>query len=155
MRPRTLGRRLALQYLFMADVNNFSALQPVESFFYLQRWSAAEASGKLSDAELILWEEENPKNREAEEFAFQIIVRVLEKRENFDKEVSRLTHNWALNRIGLIERNVLRLALAEFDLGETPVKVVINEAIELAKCFADDEAGKFVNGILDKGAEKK
>ncbi len=57
--------------------------------------------------------------------------------------------NWRLERMAIIDRAVLRLAIYELRVGETPHKVVINEAVDLAKKFSSEDAGSFVNGILD------
>jgi N utilization substance protein B len=57
--------------------------------------------------------------------------------------------NWRLERLAIIDRAVLRLAIYELRAGETPPKVILNEAVELAKKFSSEDAGAFVNGILD------
>ena len=72
--------------------------------------------------------------------------------------ISTLAQNWRLERISAIDRTILRLALAEIRTSSTPAKVVIDEAVELAKKFSSEEASGFVNGILDaavKSMEKK
>lgn len=65
-----------------------------------------------------------------------------------DKVIGELAHDWALDRIGAVDRNVLRLAIWELDQGETPSSVIINEAVELAKKFSGPESAKFINGVL-------
>jgi len=76
-----------------------------------------------------------------------------------DGEISRLAENWVLERIACIDRNILKLAMIELEhLPDVPIKVVLNEAIELAKKFSTPESSKFVNGILDsfvKGMEER
>ncbi|HXQ27727.1 MAG TPA: transcription antitermination factor NusB [Gemmatimonadales bacterium] len=67
----------------------------------------------------------------------------------FDARVEHAAEHWRLERLGVIERNVLRLALAELALGEAPPRVVIDEAVKLAQWFAGPKAPAFVNGVLD------
>lgn len=67
----------------------------------------------------------------------------------FDRRVADAAEHWRLDRVGAIERNILRLALAELAEGETPARVVIDEAVKLAHWFAGAKAPKFVNGVLD------
>jgi N utilization substance protein B len=69
-------------------------------------------------------------------------------REALDAELAKYPHDWSYDRIGIVERVLLRLTLAEIACVGTADKVAINEAIELAKQYADDEAARFVNGIL-------
>jgi N utilization substance protein B len=73
---------------------------------------------------------------------------------DFDQLVSAAAENWRLERVGLIERNILRLALAEIAEGETPSRVVIDEAVKLAYWFAGAKAPGFVNGVLDTAARQ-
>jgi len=68
---------------------------------------------------------------------------------DFDRRVARAAEHWRLERVGAIERNVLRLALAELVEGATPPRVVVDEAIKLAQWFAGAKAPAFVNGVLD------
>jgi N utilization substance protein B len=76
---------------------------------------------------------------------------ILEKLEEIDDMISKTASGWSINRIGKVELTILRLAVYEmyFD-DEIPIKVAINEAVELAKVFGGDEAPGFVNGILAK-----
>ena len=71
-----------------------------------------------------------------------------------DAELSEVTTNWRLERLGVIERSVLRLAAAELQRGETPPRVVIREAIRLAERYGNPESARFVNGVLDALARK-
>jgi N utilization substance protein B len=91
--------------------------------------------------------------------ARRLIDAVLTKCEDLDARISRTVKNWAIERIAPVDRCILRLALAELlhmeDAGEVPPKlvppkVVINEAIELAKKYSTDQSGAFVNGVLDR-----
>jgi len=67
----------------------------------------------------------------------------------FDRRVAEAAEHWRLERVGVVERNVLRLALAELAEGATPPRVVIDEAVKLAHWFAGSKAPGFVNGVLD------
>ena len=66
-----------------------------------------------------------------------------------DKLISAHAENWRLERIAAIDRAILRLAIHELRAAETPMKVVLDEAIELAKTFSSEEASSFINGVLD------
>lgn len=73
---------------------------------------------------------------------------------DFDELVSGAAEHWRLERVGIIERNILRLALAEIAEGATPSRVVIDEAVKLAHWFAGAKAPGFVNGVLDTAARQ-
>jgi N utilization substance protein B len=84
-------------------------------------------------------------------FAEQLVNGVLEHKKDLDVLIGKYAINWKVSRMQIVDRNILRLGAYElFWLDEIPAKVTVNEAIELAKDFGDDEAAKFVNGILDK-----
>jgi N utilization substance protein B len=71
-----------------------------------------------------------------------------------DALLVEVTTNWRLERLGVIERSVLRLAAAELERGETPTRVVLREAIRLAERYGNPESARFVNGVLDALARK-
>jgi transcription antitermination protein NusB len=84
-------------------------------------------------------------------FALQLVNGVLEHKKDLDALIGRHATNWKVSRMQIVDRNILRLGTYELLwLKEVPAKVTVNEAIELAKDFGDEEAAKFVNGILDK-----
>jgi transcription antitermination protein NusB len=86
-----------------------------------------------------------------EGFAQKLFTGTWEKRAALDKLITKHAHNWELNRMACIDRNILRLAAFEFmEMQETPISVIIDEAVEIAKRFSTTDSGKFVNGILDK-----
>ena len=89
-------------------------------------------------------------NRPLVRFAREIYANVLKNRESIDRSISSLAQNWSLRRMAAIDRNVLRLGTYEILQTETPGRVVINEAVELAKRYGDKNSGQFVNGILDR-----
>jgi N utilization substance protein B len=75
-------------------------------------------------------------------------------RAELDSQLADVTTNWRLERLGVIERSVLRLAAAELQRGETPPRVVLREAIRLAERYGNPESARFVNGVLDALARK-
>lgn len=86
----------------------------------------------------------------ARSFAEHLVEVVLRRREEIDEAIRRVSDNWKLERMGTVDRNVLRLALAELlEDRETPAAVILDEAIEVAKRFGGEESGHFVNGVLD------
>ncbi len=126
MKPRTRARSLALQVLYEVDIANHP---PADTF------------------KLRL--EESPLSDDLSNFARQIIFGVLPLTNNLDRLIAKYAPEWPLDQIATIDRNILRMALWEFAVfHETPIKVAINEAVELAKQFGSDSAPRFVNGVL-------
>jgi len=84
-------------------------------------------------------------------YAKTLIDAAVKNRESIDALIARKAVNWELRRMAAVDRNVLRMATAELAhlRGQVPFKVVIDEAVELAKTYGTDDSGKFVNGILD------
>jgi N utilization substance protein B len=70
--------------------------------------------------------------------------------EELDARITAASDDWTADRLGAVERNVLRVALEELDEGEVPVEVVLDEAVELAKRYASEDAARLVNGILGR-----
>jgi len=98
--------------------------------------------------------EENPLSDDLAEFARQILFGVLPLTQELDLIISRFAPEWPLDQIAAIDRNILRIASWEFAvLRETPVKVAINEAVELAKIYGSDSSPRFINGVLGSLAE--
>ena len=84
-------------------------------------------------------------------FAERLVRGVMEHRPELDRVIAQYATNWTVNRMQVVDRNILRMGAYELLwVDEVPAKVAMNEAIELAKDFGDEEAAKFVNGILDK-----
>ena len=84
------------------------------------------------------------------------LVRALDmQRAEIDANLATVMTNWRLDRIGAVERCVLRLAAAELATGETPPKVVLKEAVHFAERFGSEESAKFVNGVLDALARRQ
>jgi N utilization substance protein B len=126
MKSRTRARSVALQVLYEIDLAQHS---PTEVF--------------------RLRLEDNPLSDDLAEFARQIIFGVLPLTEQLDHAIARYAPEWPLDQIAAIDRNILRMACWEFAVQqETPTKVAINEAVELAKMYGSDSAARFVNGVL-------
>ncbi len=91
----------------------------------------------------------------AEKFATNLIEGVLANREELDNMITEFAPSWPINQMAVVDRNVLRMAIYEIMLGgETPPKVAINEAVELAKVFGAESSPKFVNGVLGSVMER-
>ena len=126
MKPRTRARSLALQVLYEVDV----AKHPPADIYKLRL-------------------EEMPLADDLSEFARQIIFGVLPLTQTLDEYIAKYAPEWPLDQIAAIDRNILRMALWEFAVyHETPLKVVINEAVELAKQYGSESAPRFINGVL-------
>lgn len=93
--------------------------------------------------------EEETLTPEGQAFARDLVVGVLERLADLDRLISRFAPEWPVDQLAIVDRNVLRLAFFELmNLGDVPVKVAINEAVELAKTFGSESAPRFVNGVL-------
>lgn len=87
-------------------------------------------------------------------FARDLAEEVAARAPDLDARITAAARDWTADRLGVVERNVLRMAIRELDRGDVPVEVAINEAVELAKRFATVEAGSLVNGILGRLARE-
>jgi len=126
MKPRTRARSLALQVLYEIDLANHPPADVLKARL-----------------------EEMPLSDDLAEFARQIIFGVLPLRHDLDELIADYAPEWPLDQIAAIDRNILRISLWEFAANrETPIKVAINEAVELAKLFGSDSAPRFINGVL-------
>lgn len=127
---RRKARECALQMLFAADVVKGNP-QDVSTDDY---WS------ELGDTEF------DDKTRE---FANNLVRGTLANNESIDDKIRTRAEHWRIERMAIVDRNVLRLAVYEFLYEDTPHTVVINEALEIARRFSTFEATQFINGILD------
>ena len=131
MRKRTLAREFALQILYQWEITKDDIEFCLENF-----WQ--ERAEKELDAEL--------KN-----FTAKLVKGTVSCLKEIDQKISSYAQNWQLERMALVDRNVMRLGCFELlYCDDIPSKVSINEAVEIAKRFSSPEAGKFVNAILDK-----
>jgi transcription antitermination protein NusB len=135
---RTRGREFALQVLYELDVSGKDASSAVEAY-----WVNFETTGRPAGSP-----EPDPTIKT---FTELLVTGVTKNVVELDTMIERCSTNWRLDRMPRVDRNVLRLACFELmHTADVPVKVVINEAIELAKRYGSEESGAFVNGILDK-----
>jgi N utilization substance protein B len=142
--------------LFQADLNPGQDLEITIPKFWRQQWTCQVEEMKDRDPGVeIDTDVANVENRVAPEnirlFAEKRVRGVCEHLDEIDARIEEYVANWPMHRMGSIERNVLRLAFYEMMFcPEVPRPVVLNEAIDLAKYFSNADAGRFVNGILDK-----
>ncbi|RMH02305.1 MAG: transcription antitermination factor NusB [Chloroflexi bacterium] len=132
MKTRRRARRVTLETLYEFDLANHPA-------------------GEVLQRRL----EENPMERSGVEFASHLVHGVIQHMAQMDKLIARYAPEWPLDQMAVIDRNILRIAIFEFLIdGQTPVKVAINEAVELAKTYGSDSAPRFINGVLGTLAEQ-
>jgi N utilization substance protein B len=128
---RTKGRAFALQLLYARDHDPTADV-------------AGQAVGWASEFELEL-------EPAAQQFARDLVAAATDKTAEIDAAITAASRNWRLERMSRVDRNILRLGACELiAFRDVPVKVVINEAVELAKRFGTAESSAFVNGVLDR-----
>ena len=125
MGKRNTSRRLAMQAIYQAEIAGIEVKQALDN---------------IVQAEEFI--------QETIDFASYLATATWQFRAEIDAIIAQLSHDWPLDRIGKVDRSILRLSLEELKLAETPASVVINEAVELAKKYSGLEAAKFINGIL-------
>ena len=92
---------------------------------------------------------------EVVEYAMRLVVNVTEEKADLDRRISERLENWAIERVSVVDRTILRIALSELlHCPEVPTNVIMNEAIEIAQKFSTADAGRFVNGVLDRLARE-
>jgi transcription antitermination protein NusB len=91
---------------------------------------------------------------EVEPFALELAEAVAAEAEALDARIDAVAEGWTADRMGILERNILRIGVHELERGTVPVEVAINEAVILAKRYASDDAGRLVNGILGRIARE-
>jgi transcription antitermination protein NusB len=103
----------------------------------------------------VFWKE-NEATEEVKAFTERLVAGVLEKKKELDALIGTYATNWKVSRMPIVDRNILRAGVYELLwMDDVPAKVTVNEAIELAKSFGDDDASKFINGILDQVLSKE
>ncbi len=132
MKTRRRARRVTLETLYEFDI----AGHPV---------------GKVLNRRL----QDQPMENSGVVFTSYLIAGVIDNLDHIDILIARYAPEWPLDQMAVIDRNILRIAIFEFLVsGETPVKVAINEAVELAKTYGSDSAPRFINGVLGTLAEQ-
>ena len=87
---------------------------------------------------------------EVDDYSRELAEDVVERHEELDRRITDAADEWTADRLGALERNILRLAILELDRGDVPVEVAIDEAVTLAKRYSSEDAGRLVNGILGR-----
>jgi N utilization substance protein B len=123
---RTKSREFAMQMLFQWDMSQ-QEFTKLETRF----WKSAKAADKTRA------------------FANKLFEGAAKDVSTLDEIIAKHCENWRFERLAAIDRAILRLAIHEMRASDTPAKVVLNEAVELAKKFSSEESGAFVNGVLD------
>jgi N utilization substance protein B len=123
---RTKSREFAMQMLFQWDMSQ-QEFTKLETRF----WKSAKAADKTRA------------------FANQLFEGAAKNVAGLDEIIGKHCENWRFERLAAIDRAILRLAIHEMKAAETPAKVVLNEAVDLAKKYSSEESGGFVNGVLD------
>ncbi len=131
MAGRTRAREVALQALFQEDLNPRDSRDQVMPLL----------EGRMKDPVL-------------RDFAVSLVLGVLRNRDELDALIAAKAENWSVSRMAVTDRNVLRLGAFEMRYTDTPDRVAVDEAVELAKRFGSASSSQFVNGILDKLIEK-
>lgn len=132
MSRRSRAREVALQVLFQDDLNPGDNPAKADEFL----------AARLKHEELIA-------------FGRSLVAGVRRNRTELDSLLARTADNWSLDRMATTDRNVLRLGVYEILYADTPGRVAINEAVELAKRYGTAQSAPFVNGILDRFLEKQ
>ena len=128
MGKRRRSRQFALQVLYQLDVTKQNPIRAIAQ--WNEHFSASE--GK-------------------DEFVERIVLGVLEHCQEIDRLIEQYSENWRLERMSIVDRNILRMATFELlYCEEIPPKVTLNEAIDLGKRYGSEDSGSFINGILDR-----
>ena len=128
MGKRRSSRELTLKFLYQSEMNKGNIEEQMKIFI-----------------------ERNSSHGEVEDFMESLVKSIYKEIEEIDKIIQECSDNWILDRMTVIDRNILRMGTCEllFDF-LTPPKVVINEAIDIAKKYGNEDSPEFINGILDK-----
>ncbi len=136
MKIRRKARALALQILFEIDAVGHAPNAALQT-----RLETTRAEDMAAARE--------PMSSDGEAFAQALVQGVVHNRTELDQLISKFAPEYPVDQLAIVDRNILRLALFELrELSEVPVKVAINEAVELAKLYGSDSAPRFVNGVL-------
>jgi N utilization substance protein B len=140
MGHRRIARERALQALYQLDVQGFKT-KPEEALE--AAWQAAAEAGEPAPPD------------EIRTFAKDLVLGVTTELKALDALIEQHSHNWRVDRMARIDRNVLRLGAYELKFrADVPKKVSLNEAVELGKRFGNEESSAFINGVLDKLAQE-
>jgi transcription antitermination protein NusB len=128
---RHRSRYRAVQILYQIDMRNLAPEEAISAYYD------------------TLYSEEHEEPQRRDEFMEQLVYGTFAQRTDIDPRIEQHSANWKLDRMPVVDRNLLRMAVYEIVSGQTPPAIVIDEALELARRMSGDEAVKFVNGVLD------
>ena len=147
MPARHRSRQRALQVLFQADVRQQMVDEAIRGFYEtLYSNETQETPG----------DDHMPPRPDRDEFMETLAHGTFARRASIDEQITQRSSNWRIERMPVVDRNILRLAIFEMQVVETPPAVVIDEALELGRQFSGPESVGFLNGVLDairKGAK--
>ncbi len=150
MQVRSTARRLALDVLYEAEIRGSLPLEAFE----LRRsygWVVPTLGDQAGDEP---GGDPEPPSEEVVAYARHVVAGVQEHQADIDELIVRYADRWTIERMPVIDRNIVRLAVFELLWApDVPVPVAINEAVELAKALSTDDSGRFVNGLLGRIAE--
>jgi len=162
MVTRRQAREWALQLLVQFDLNPpVDVASSIDAFWEQQTTLEAEALAEEARGVRVAFTASDPADlaslAEARAFAEARVNGVWSIRDGLDEQLQPHLKNWAIYRLGTVERNVLRLGLWELTAceGKIPAPIVVNECVDLAKFFSETKSGRFVNAVLDAIARAK
>lgn len=133
MKARTRARGIALQALYEIEISNHK--------------TGLVLSNRFKDEDI---------DEELQEFCQSIVAGVIPLSKDLDSVIAKYAPDWPFEQVANIDRNILRIAVWELAVsGDTPLKVIINEAVELAKLYGSDSAPRFINGVLGSLADNQ
>jgi transcription antitermination protein NusB len=141
MAARHRSRQRALQVLYQWDITKRPMEETIHAFY-----DTLHADGAPEPAEEP---DEDAPRQGRDEFMEELAKGAAEMSPDIDHRISEKSAHWKLERMPIVDRNILRLAIYEMSRQDTPAAVVIDEALELARQFSGDESVAFINGVLD------
>ncbi len=129
MGNRRFSRELVIQFLYLTEMNEGDTEDQLESF----------------------WKNNTCKEEDVQSFTEDILRNIFDHKKEIDARLAKYSDNWTLSRMTVIDRNLLRMAASELMYSKSvPPKVVIDEAVEIAKKFGSEDSPNFINGVLDR-----
>jgi transcription antitermination protein NusB len=150
MAARHRSRQRALQVLYQWDMTKRPMEETISAFYDTLRAEGAPEAAEESDEDSPHdGRDEFASRDERDLFMEELAKGASEMAPDIDQRISRKSAHWKLERMPIVDRNILRLAIYEMSHQDTPAAVVIDEALELARQFSGDESVSFINGVLD------
>jgi transcription antitermination protein NusB len=143
MAARHRSRQRALQVLYQWDMTKRPVEEAIRAFY-----DTLDAD-KIAEEPMEEADDEGPSTPGRDEFMEELAKGASEMAPDIDHRISEKSANWKLERMPIVDRNILRLGIYEMSRQDTPPAVVIDEALELARQFSGEESVAFINGVLD------